>query len=172
MVDEPMAQLTQSQPMAHRNGTCANKALPALLQGQTLYRASGWVGAIEHPHCLAMRCCLLKDVQQGRDEGVDAASQILKINQHDVESRHHLPGWTAHFAVKAEYRDVIDRIGEIGRFHHIILLVALQPMLWSEGSGDVDISTSNQRVERMFKSRGHRSRMGNQCNPLSSQFLA
>ena len=36
----------------------------------------------------------------------------------------------------------------IRRLDHVVLLVALEPVLWTEGGGDVE-AASNQRVERM-----------------------
>jgi hypothetical protein len=35
----------------------------------------------------------------------------------------------AHFAVKAEHRDAISRIEFVGRLDHVVLLVALEPVL-------------------------------------------
>ena len=77
MIDEPMPQLTERQPVAHRHRPRTHKTLPARSQHQTLYGSTGWIGSIENPDCLAMRGCGFEYVEQRRDERVDPATKIL-----------------------------------------------------------------------------------------------
>jgi hypothetical protein len=93
------------------------------------------------------RC--LEHVKQGRDEGINAATQILHIDQDDIESAHRLAGGAANLAVQAEHRNAMHRVGEVEGFHHIVLLVAAQPMLRPESSSDIDVAERRERIERM-----------------------
>ena len=115
VVDEPAAELAQRQAVAHRHRPGADEAFPARAQRQPLDRAAGRVGPVEHPHALAVLGRGLEHVEQGRDEGVDAAAEVLQVDQHDVERAHRLAGRAAHLAVEAEHRDAVDRIGEVRR---------------------------------------------------------
>ena len=113
-------------------------------------------------------CCRrrFEHIEQRGDEGVDAAAEILQVDQHHVERVHRLPGRPPHLAVEAEHRDAVDRIGEIGRFDHIVLLVAAQAVLRPEGGGDVH-ARRDQRVEGVRQVRGHRSGMREQGDALA-----
>ena len=65
-----------------------------------------------------------QDVQQRGYESINAAAQILQIDEDDVKSLHRGGGRAAHLAIQAEYWDIVRRIHEIRRFHHIVLLIA------------------------------------------------
>ena len=133
MIDKPVTEFTQGQPMAHGDWTCPDKTLPTFTQCQSLDGTSRRIGPIQHPNRFAMLGGFFEHIKQGGDEGVDAAAQILQIDQHDIECAHHLSRGTAHLAIKAEHRDVVDGVSEIFRLHHIVLLVAPYPVLWSKG---------------------------------------
>ena len=95
----------------------------------------------------------LEQVEQRRDEGVDAAAEVLQVEQEHVGRAHHLPGRTAHLAVKAEHRNAVGRIGLVRGLDHIVLLVALQPMLRAEGGGDVDAAQAISASSLWVRSR-------------------
>ena len=100
----------------------------------------------------------LEQVEQRGDEGVDPATQVLEVEQEHIGAGHHLAGGAAHLAIEAEHGDAIDGIGLVAGLDHIVLLVALQTMLWAEGAGDVHPG-GDQCVERMGEIPRHRSRM-------------
>ena len=113
VVDEPVAELAERQAMAHRHRSGADEALPAWPQGQPLDRPSRGIGPVENPDALAMLGGGFEHVEQRRDEGVDAAAEVLQIDQDRVERSHRLAGRTADLAVEAEHRNAVDRIGEV-----------------------------------------------------------
>ena len=166
MVDEPVAHLTQSQPVAHHHRPCADEAFLPRHQQRAFHRAPRRIGPVEHPHGLAVLRAFFEEVEQRGDEGVDAAAQILQVEQEHVRARHHLPGGAAHLAIEAEYGDIVGGIGLVRRLHHIILLVALQPVLRAECAGDID-PRCDQRIEAVLQIPGDRRRMGDQCDSLA-----
>jgi hypothetical protein len=66
----------------------------------------------------------------------------------------------------------VDRIVIIGRFDHIVLLVAAQPVLGPEGGADPEVAAGGERVERMGEVLGHRGRMGEQGDTAAGQWRA
>ncbi len=54
---------------------------------------------------------LLEHVAQRRDEGIDAAAEVLQVDQQHVEAVHHRRRRPAHRAVEAEHRNAVHRIG-------------------------------------------------------------
>ena len=138
MADEPVPHLAHRQPVPHHHRPRADKAFPALAEPRALDRTPGRVGPVEHPYRLAMLGGGFEDVEQGRHIGVDAAAQILQVDEHHVEGVHRLPRRPPHLAIEAEHRHAVSRIGEVGRLHHIVLKVAAHAMLRPEHRGDVD----------------------------------
>ena len=96
----------------------------------------------------------LEHVPERGDEGVDAAAEVLEVHEDDVEGPHRLARGSPHLAVKAEHRHAVDRIGEIGCLHHVVLLVAAHAVLRAEGGGELDVRQGGQGVERMDESGG------------------
>ncbi len=135
--------------MAHRQGSGADKALPADSEPQALDRTADWIRAIQHPHGFAMSRGRLQDVAQRSDEGIDSATQVLQIDEEGIEGIHHRIRRLAHLAIQAEDRDAMHRIVEVGRFDHVVLLVAAQTMLRTESCGELYVAARGQRVERM-----------------------
>ena len=162
VVDEPVAELAERQAVAHRHRARADEAFPAGPQRQALDRAPGRIGPVEHPHALAMLGRGLEHVEQRGDEGVDAAAEVLEVDQDRVERAHRLAGRAANLAVEAEHRNAVDRIGEIVRLHHIVLLVAAQPVLRTERGGELDAG-SGQRIEAVGQVARDRGGMGEQA---------
>jgi hypothetical protein len=146
VIDEPAAELAERQAVAHRHRPGADEALPARAQRQPFDRAARGIGPVEHPDALAVLGRGFEHVEQRRDEGVDAAAEVLQVDQDRVERAHRLAGRAAHLAVEAEHRDAVDRIGEVVGLDHIVLLVAAQPMLRAEGGGEVHAG-GGERVE-------------------------
>ena len=58
----------------------------------------------------------------------------------------------------------MDRIVEVLRLDHVVLLVAAQAMLRTEGGGDLDVAASGQSIERMRQVGRDRSGMRQQGN--------
>ena len=85
--DEPRAQFAERQAMAHRQRPGADEAFPAGAQRQAFDRPPDGIGPIQHPHRFAVLRRRFEHVAQRRDERVDAAAQILQIDEHDVERR-------------------------------------------------------------------------------------
>src|SRR3546814_4295185 len=79
----------------------------------------------------------LEDIEQGRDIGVDAAAEILQIDQQYVEDLHRLIRRPADLAIEAETGNIVNRVGEVGRLHHIVLKVAAHAMLRPEYRGEI-----------------------------------
>ena len=166
MIDEPLPELAERQPVAHRDRSGADKASPAGPQRQALDRPSRRVGPVEHPDALAVLGRGLEDVQQRRDEGVDPAAKVLQVDEDSVERAERLAGRAASFAVEAEHRDAVDRVGEVLGLDHIVLLVAAQAMLRTERGGQLD-DRRRQGVEAVGEVAGHRRGMGKQGHALA-----
>ena len=132
-----MPHFAHGQAVAHGHGAGADEAFPAGLEQRALDRTTGGIGAVEHPHFLARRRRGFEQVEQGRDEGVDAAAQVLQVEQEDVGTVHHLDRGPAHLAVEAEDGYSEPRIVLIGGLDHIVLLVALEAMLRPHCGGNV-----------------------------------
>ena len=66
---------------------------------------------------------------------------------------------------------MVNRIGEIRRFDHIVLLVAAKAVLRAEGGGEVE-PACRERVERMGEVGGDRGRMGEQGDALALERAA
>jgi hypothetical protein len=129
-----LGEFAHRQAVAHRQRPGADEAFPARAQQQSFERAASRVWAVEYPHLLAVLGRGFEQVAQGGDEGVDAAAEVLQVDQQDVETVHHRRRRTTYFAVQAEYRDAMRRVDEVGRLDHVVLLVAAQPVLRPEGS--------------------------------------
>ena len=114
----------------------------------------------------------LEHVTQRRDERVDAAAEVLQVDEQHVERVEHRLGRPAHFAVQAEYRDAEHRIDEVGRLDHVVLLVAAQAVLRAEGRREPQVPERGQRIERMREVGRDRSRMRQQRDAASAQVLA
>ena len=171
---EPLAHLAHRHAVAHRHGRRADEALLSGNQQRAFHWTASRIGAVEHPDRFARFRRFFHQVEQGRNEGIDAATEVLQVEQEHVRRRHHLSGRPADFAIEAEDRDVVAGIGLVRRLDHIVLLVALQPVLRSERRCDID-PAFDQRVERMVQLRGDRSRMRHQRYALAlewgSQFV-
>jgi len=63
----------------------------------------------------------------------------------------------------------MDRIIEIGRFDHVVLLVAAQAMLWTKGSRQPDVRAGGKRIEAVHQRFCHRCRVGEEGDAPASQ---
>ena len=106
-------------------------------------------------------------VAQGRNERVDPATEILQVDEHDIECIHHRIRRLAHVSIEAEDRNAVHRIVEVRRLDHVVLLVAAQPMLRTEGGADLDVAACGQRIQRMRQVFRDRSRMRKQRDALA-----
>ena len=167
--DEPARQFAHGQTMPHRQRAGTDEALPACAQQQTFDRPAGGIGPVEYPHRLAAPGRRFEHVAQRGDEGVDAAAEVLQVDQQHVEGRHHGLGRTAHFAVKAEDRDAMQRVDVVRRLDHVVLLVAAQAVLRTEGGGQLEVGQGGQRIERVRQVAGQRSRVGKQGDALAGE---
>ena len=167
-----MAEFAHGQAVAHRHRAGADEALPAVAQGQAFNRPAGRVGAVEHPDRLAVLGRRFEHVAQRGDEGVDAAAEVLQVDEQDVEGFHHRGGRPAHFAVEAEDGNAELRVEEIRRFDHVVLLVAAQAVLRAEGGGQLEVGQGGEGVERMRQVGRHRSRVGEQGDAAAGQRAA
>ena len=114
----------------------------------------------------------LQHVPQRGDEGVDAAAQVLQVDEQDVEGLHRCVGGFAHFAVEAEHRYAQDRVVEVRALDHVVLLVAAQPVLRAEGGGQLHVAERGQRVQRVGQVCRHRGGMGQQGYAAAGERLA
>src|SRR5262249_14158253 len=96
-------------------------------------------------------------------ERIDATAQILQIDEEHVERVNHRIRRFAHLAIETEDRDAVHRIVEVRRLDHIVLLVAAQSVLWTEGGGHLDVAARGKRIERMCQFFRDGGRMREQC---------
>ena len=141
------------------------------VRSAVLRRAARRVRAVEHPDALAMLGRCFEHVEQGRDVGVDAAAQVLQIDQDRVEGAHRLAGRTADLAIQAEHRDSVGRVGEVRRLHHIVLEVAADAMLRAEHRRQLQ-SGREKRIDAVGQVFGDGGRMRQQRNALAFERTA
>ena len=168
-VHEPLRRLAQREPVAHRQRSRTHKTLPARAQPQPLDRTARRVGPVQHADRLAPLGGCFENVAQRRDEGVDAAAQILQVDQQHVEAVHHRRARASDFPVQAEHRDLAHRVGEVRRFDHVVLLVPAQPVLRAERSNQVEVLERRERVQRVHQIARHRRRMREQRHAAARQ---
>jgi len=107
-----------------------------------------------------------EQVEQRGHESIDAAAEVLEIEQEHVRARHHLRARTADLPVETVDRDAVSRIAFVLGLDHVVLLVALEPVLRTEGARHVD-ARGDQRIERMDKVLGNRSRVRHERDALA-----
>jgi hypothetical protein len=171
LAHEPARHLAHGEAVAHRHRSRSDEALPTGAQREALDRAPRRVRAVEHPHRLAEPAALLEHIAERGDEGVDAATEILQVDEQRIAVREHRIGGSAHLAVEAEHRDAERGVAEVRRLDHVVLLVAAQPVLRPESRGDGEPRRRGQRIQRMppaARARlGHGGRMREQAEPLA-----
>jgi hypothetical protein len=166
---EPAGQFAHRQAVPHRQRAGADETLPSRLEGEPLHRAARRVGAVEHNDFFSRSRGIFQHVLQRGDEGVDAAAEILQVDQQHVESVQHFVAGTADVTVQAEHRDAVNRVPEIVRLDHVVLLVAAQAVLRAEGSGEFDAAERGQGVHGVRQVASHRGGMGEQGHALAVQ---
>ena len=170
--DEPPRELAHGESVTHRKRTGADETLPARAQAQPFHGSPDRIRPVEHPHALVHPGRLFQHVAQRGDERVDAAAQVLQIDQQHVEAVHHGGGGTAHLAVQAEHRNAVLGVVVVRRFDHVVLLVAAQAVLGTEGGDDAKIANSRERIERVREIARHRCRVSEQRDAAAGQRLA
>ena len=158
--------------MPHRHRPRPDEALTARAQRQALDRPADGIRAVEHPHRLVPLGGLLQDVPQRRHEGVDAATDVLQVDQQVIEAVHHAVRRSPYLTVKAEDGDPMHRVDEVARLHHVVLLVAAQPVLGSEGGCQPNVTERRQGIQGMHEIARDGSRMGEQRHAPSGEGLA
>ena len=153
--------------MPHRQWPSADKAFPALAQSQSLGWTADRIGPVQYPHRLAVLGSGFEHIPERSDERVDAAAQVLQIDQDDIERIEHGRGRPTHFAVQTEHRDAVHRIKKIRRLDHVVLFVTAQTVLRTECG--IDAAACGERIERMRQVRGDRRRMRQQGNALARE---
>ncbi len=93
--------------------------------------------------------CFLEDVAQRRDEGVDAAAEILQVDQQDVEPVHHRCGRAPYVAVQAVHGNAERGVDVLRRLDHVVLLVAAQAVLRPERGHETHAIEGGEGIERM-----------------------
>src|SRR5262245_31952206 len=99
LANKPTRELSQGEPVTHRQRSCTHKAFPTGPEPQPFHRTSSRIGPVEDPDCLAVLRSRFKNVTQSGDESVDPATDILEIDKQNVEAVHHRRRWPAHFPV-------------------------------------------------------------------------
>ena len=70
------------------------------------------------------------------NELIDAGASFIEIAVERYAADHTTPP-PPHLAVETEHRNAEPRVRLVRRLDHIVLLVALEPVLWSHGGGNV-----------------------------------
>ena len=161
-IDEPAPEFAQSEPVAHRQRARADETFPTGTQQQPFHRTPRRIGTVEHPDRFAVARRFFEDITQGRDEGIDAATQVLQIDEQHIEAVHHRRRRAAYLAVEAEHGNAVHRVDLVRRFHHVVLFVATQTVLRAEGGGKSHLGQHRQRVECVDEFFRHRSGMRQQ----------
>ena len=166
---EPARELSERETVTHRHRTRADEAFPSGCEPQPFYGPADRVGAVEHPHRFVVRGRRFEDIAQRRDERIDPAAEVLQVDEQHVESRHHLCGGPTHVTVEAENRNAVYAVGKVGRFDHVVLLVAAQPVLRAEAGRKIDLRERAQNVEGMHEIARNRGRMREEGHTLSGE---
>ncbi len=157
--------------MPHREVGRSDEAFPSGSKRQPLDGASRRVRPIEHPDALAVLRRSLEHVEERRHVSVDAAAEVLEIDQDRIERSHRLTRRTAYFSIKAEDGDSVFRVREVRGLHHIVLEVASDTVLRSENSRHVQ-SRREQGVEAVRQVLRDRRRMSEKRDALAFERAA
>ena len=74
------------QAVAHRQWPGADKTFPARAKSKPFDRAPSRIRPVQNPDSLFMLRRCFENVTQGRNERVDAATDVLEIDQQNVET--------------------------------------------------------------------------------------
>src|SRR5581483_10531865 len=100
----PFRQLAKSEAVTHRQRTGADETLPTRAQPETFGRTTRRIRPVEHPYLLSVFRGRLEHVTQRGNKGVDAAAQVLQVDEQHVEAVHHRRRGPAYLAVQAVHR--------------------------------------------------------------------
>ncbi len=102
------------------------------------------------------------------DERINAAADVLQIDDEGVDVFHHLLGRHPRFAVERIDHDARSLIGSVRRFDHVVLQVAANSVLRAEKSRQIKIRVSMKCICRMNKTTGqHRRLIADEADPLA-----
>ncbi len=146
--------------MTHGQRPCSYKAFPTLAEFEPLDGSPSRIGPVEHPDRLAVLRSRFENIAQSCDEGIDTTAYVLQVDEQHVETIHHCRRGTAHLAVEAKNRNPVHRVVEVRRFDHIVLLVAPEPVLGTEGRNQLYAVAARERVQRVNEVARHRGRVG------------
>jgi hypothetical protein len=97
-----------------------------------LQRAADRVRPVEHDDLLAEPGGFLEAVAQRRDEGVDAAADVLEVDQERIDVGEHRGGRPARVGVERVHGDAERRVAPVRRLDHVVLLLAEDAVLRRE----------------------------------------
>ena len=111
----------------------------------------------------------LEHVEECRDERIDPTTDVLQIEERDVERIHHRSLRPAYFAIQAEHRNTVARVVKVGGLNHVVLLVAAQSVLRAEGRAELHVPDRRERIERMREIGRHRCGVCNERNAFARE---
>ena len=158
--------LPQSQAVAHRDGVEPHERPVALPHQVPFHRLPAQrVGTVQDHHFLAGGGAGFQ--RQGRRplEGVDAAPDVLEIDQKDIQVLQHrgrgLPG----LGVKAEDGDHQLGVVPVGGLHHVVLLLAAEAVLGAEEHGELPAVKPRRDLPCGNEIGGDRRRVHEEADP-------
>ncbi len=124
MLVEQKRELGDGHAVPHRDGKLPDERLVARLQHRPFNRdpADG-IGTVAHDDGKASPRRSAQAVGHGVDKGVDARTDILEVDDEDIDEIEHLGGRLARFAVEREDRHVAARVFPMRGLDHVVLEV-------------------------------------------------
>ena len=155
--------------MTHGQRARSHKAFPTLAEFESLDGSPSRIGPVEHPDRLAVLRGRFKNIAQSCDEGIDTTAQVLQVNEQHVETIHHCRRGTAHLAVETKNRNPVHRVVEVRRFDHVVLFVATEPVLGTEGRNQLYVVAARERVQRVNEVACHGGGVGEERDAAPDQ---
>jgi hypothetical protein len=164
----PAGELAEGEAVPQDQPRRPHEALVARPQKAPLDGPAGGVRPVEHPERLAGAGAVLHRPERGGHEGVDAGSDVLQIDEEDVEGVEHLLGQPACIAVEAPDPKAPLGVLDMVRLDHVVLSIRQEAVLGPEGAGRPH-ARRRQRVEGVGEIGGHGGRVREDGDPAVSQ---
>ena len=122
--------LGQSESMPHRHRHSTDEAGKFTIQHRTLEDvAAKRIRPVEHNHGNSFFGSRLKTKAQRPEVGVNARADVLQIDDQDIKTLEHRLSRFAHIGVKTVHRYLSQRIKDVRRLSHVVLLFGPQAVL-------------------------------------------
>ena len=154
-------ELGDGHAVPHRDRKLADERLEAVLEdGAFDLHAANRVGPVADDHLEPVSLRRTQAVGHRVDEGVDAGTDVLQVDDQRVEPRQHFGGRLARLTVKRVDRHAPPPVFGVRGLDHVVLEVGPKPVLRAEYRGQRDLLRRRDAVDDMPEGAVNRGRVG------------